>query len=73
MQTETTPATLPNDVAYELALLEARIIKARRAGLLDIASAWDGIAEAPRSGQLTLSRYLTSARWQALFGGRAVA
>lgn len=69
--TETTP-TLSDSVAYELACLDVLVIKARRAGHLDIASAWDGLAQALRNGQLSLSRYSTSATWGALFGGRAV-
>lgn len=70
--TETAPA-LPDATLYEVVQLDVLIIKARRAGRLDIASSWEGLAQGLRSGQLSLSRYLTSATWGALFGGRAMA
>jgi len=64
--------TRSDETLYEIVQLDVRTILARRAGQLEIAAAYASLADALRSGQLTLSRYLTSATWGTLFGGRRV-
>jgi hypothetical protein len=64
---------IADETLYELVQLDIRTIKARAKGQFEIAAAYASLADALRSGQLTLSRFLTSAKWGAVFGGRCLA